>query len=148
MEKPIFPDRLPPLIRGPFRLDSVRYQAVFRTKRSFCGKTLVLWLKRGSDAGRKVGVVVSKRTFHDAVDRNRAKRLLREAFRLSRACLPPDIEIVLVARAGIGGKSCREVCADLATVCRKAHVWADPASADEAGAGTTDGGAGCADSSR
>jgi ribonuclease P protein component len=107
---------------GPFRLASSRYKRVFAQKRSVYGRTLVMWVTRGADAGRRAGVVVSKRTFRRAVDRNRAKRLLREAFRLSRHRLAPDVDVVLVARAGIAGKSCRDVVIDLEAACRRASV--------------------------
>ena len=131
MDKPFSENGGVPLIRGPFRLESGRYPAVFAAKRSFCGKGLVLWLNRGAEAGRRVGVVVSKRTLHDAVDRNRAKRVLREAFRLTWGCLPGDVEVILVARGGIRGKGCREVIADLKRVCRKAGIWSEPPPATE-----------------
>ncbi|MFU8780957.1 MAG: ribonuclease P protein component, partial [Kiritimatiellia bacterium] len=47
------------------------------------------------------GVIASKRTFKRAVERNRAKRLLREAFRLERGALPQVYDFVLVARKSI-----------------------------------------------
>ena len=108
---------------GPFRLDSSKYKRIFAEKRSVYGRTLVMWVTRGSDAGRRVGVVVSKRTFRRAVDRNRAKRLLREAFRLSRHQMPPDVDVILIARSGIAGKGCQDVIRDLESVCRKAKLW-------------------------
>ncbi len=108
---------------GPFRLDSSKYKCVFAEKRSFYGRSLVIWVTGTSDAGRRAGVVVSKRTFRRAVDRNRAKRLMREAFRLSRHNLMPQVDMILIARAGIAGKRCQEVMSDFEQVCRRAKVW-------------------------
>lgn len=108
---------------GPFRLDSSKYPRIFAEKRSVYGRTLVLWVARGADAGRRAGVVVSKRTFRRAVDRNRAKRLMREAFRLSRHQLVADVDVILIARSGIAGKGCQDVISDLESVCRKAKLW-------------------------
>jgi ribonuclease P protein component len=107
---------------GPFRLDSSKYARIFALKRSVYGRTLVMWVTRGTDAGRRAGVVVSKRTFRRAVDRNRAKRLLREAFRLSRHRLAPDVDVILIARAGIAGKHCQDVMRDLEAAYTRAKV--------------------------
>lgn len=110
-------------LSGPFRLDSSKYKRVFAEKRSFYGRSLVIWVICTSDAGRRAGVVVSKRTFRRAVDRNRAKRLMREAFRLSRHNLMPQVDMILIARAGIAGKRCQDVMQDFEQVCRRARVW-------------------------
>ncbi len=107
---------------GPFRLDSSKYARIFALKRSVYGRTLVMWVTRGTDAGRRAGVVVSKRTFRRAVDRNRAKRLLREAFRLSRHRLAPDVDVILIARSGIAGKQCQDVMRDLDAAFTRAKV--------------------------
>ena len=108
---------------GPFRLDSSKYKRIFAEKKSFYGRSLVIWVSCTSDAGRRAGVVVSKRTFRRAVDRNRAKRLMREAFRLSRHNLTPKVDMILIARAGISGKRCQDVMLDFEQVCRRARVW-------------------------
>ena len=111
------------LLPGPFRLDSSKYKPVFAEKRSFYGQTLVIWVACSPDAGRRAGVIVSKRTFRRAVDRNRAKRLMREAFRLCRHRLAPGVDVILIARAGIAGKKCPDVMRDLERVCCRARVW-------------------------
>ena len=116
------------LLPGPFRLDSSKYKAVFAGKRSFYGQTLTIWVAFSTDAGRRAGVVVSKRNFRRAVDRNRAKRLMREAFRLSRHHLVPNVDLILIARSGIAGRKCRDVIQDLERVCRRAKLWQAPSS--------------------
>ena len=130
---------MPPL--GSFRLDSSKYKRIFAQKQSVYGRTLVMWVMRSADAGRRAGVVVSKRTFRRAVDRNRAKRLLREAFRLNRHWFAPDVDVILIARAGIAGKQCRDVVQDLEAACRRARVRPKDARADaKPFGGGTDGG--------
>ena len=63
------------------RLPGARYKRIFDRGRSIKGRLLVAWHLESPDADRMAGVVVSKKSFHDAVDRNRAKRQLREAYR-------------------------------------------------------------------
>ncbi len=64
----------------------------------FAGHCMVMWLRRAEDATLRVCVVASRRTFRRAVDRNRAKRLLREAFRRNRSRMHGNVDVVLVAR--------------------------------------------------
>lgn len=85
-------------------------------------RTLVLWVRALPGAARRLGVVASKRTFRHAVDRNRAKRLLREAFRLRRGDVPGDADVVLLARRRILSASRSEVEKDFLAACRKAGL--------------------------
>ena len=64
------------------RLPGAKYSRIFDRGRSIKGRLLVAWHLSSPDADQQAGVVVSKKSFHDAVDRNRAKRLMREAYRL------------------------------------------------------------------
>ena len=89
------------------RLPGAKYRRVFDRGRSVRGRLLVAWWYSSPDADRMAGVVVSKKTFHEAVDRNRAKRLMREAFRLlvKADAAPAATEWVFIARAAM--KDCR-----------------------------------------
>ena len=103
------------------RLPGAKYRRIFGRGRPVKGRLLVAWRLDADDADRQAGVVVSKRTFHDATDRNRAKRLMREGFRLlaKEGAAPEHAEWVLVARASMRGKTCADVVKELRWVFRQ-----------------------------
>ncbi len=55
--------------------------------------------------------------------RNRAKRRLREAFRLCRHQLSGPYDVILLARAGIAQGSASEICNELLTLARQAGIF-------------------------
>lgn len=52
------------------------------------GKVFELRLRDNKESGARLGLVIPKRLAKRAVLRNRLKRLIREAFRVSRSSLP------------------------------------------------------------
>ena len=103
------------------RLPGAKYKRIFDRGRSVKGRLLVAWALQAEDADRQAGVVVSKRSFHDAVDRNRAKRLMREAYRLlvKENAVPEKTEFIFIGRSFMKGKKVADVKADIAAVCKR-----------------------------
>lgn len=98
------------------------YKDAFEEKCSFVGKFIVMLQRHGDDSALRVGVIASKRTLRRAVDRNRAKRLMREAYRLNRYMFYGKLDVVLIARRPIAKASITMVEKDLIRLARKAGM--------------------------
>lgn len=85
------------------------------------GCLLLNWLVRTPPAQSRLGVVAGKKV-GAAVERARAKRLLREAFRVHQHQLRAPAEVVLVARSSIVGKAFAEAERDYLAALRRAGL--------------------------
>lgn len=99
------------MIRRRSRLSkSQDFDRVYRAGRSVANRYLVLYYFQRRSEGAppdvgsvsRVGFSVSKR-LGPAVERNRLKRALREAYRLNEHRVKADLDFVLIARAPLSG---------------------------------------------
>lgn len=85
------------------------FQCVYRKGKSYANRYLVMYVRR-TDAYRmnRIGISVSKKVGNSVV-RHRVTRLVREAYRLNETRFERGLEIVVVARPAVKGRSYSEV---------------------------------------
>jgi ribonuclease P protein component len=90
-------------------------------ERLVVGCLIANWQRLPADAASHLGVITGGR-IGGAVVRNRARRLMRETFRLHQHDLAGPVDLVLVARPSIVGKGFADVERDFLTTLRKARL--------------------------
>jgi len=90
-------------------------------ERLVTGCLIANWQRLPAGAGSRLGVITAGR-IGGAVVRSRARRLLRESFRVHQHDLAAPVDLVLVARPSIAGRGFAEVERDFLTTLRKARL--------------------------
>ena len=90
-------------------------------ERMVVGCLIANWQRLPVGSGSRVGVITAGR-IGGAVVRNRARRLLRESFRVHQHDLAAPVDLVLVARPSIVGKGFVDVEKDFLTTLRRARL--------------------------
>ena len=76
---------------------TAQFQAVYDRRRSVSDAGLIVYALENGLPFTRIGLSVSRK-YGGAVQRNRLRRLFREAFRLSKAELPTGLDLVLIPR--------------------------------------------------
>jgi ribonuclease P protein component len=90
-------------------------------QRLVLGCLIANWNRLPDGASPKLGVVTSKK-IGGAVQRSRARRLLRESFRQHQHEFAQPVELVLVARNSIAGKKFADVEKDFLAALNRANL--------------------------
>jgi ribonuclease P protein component len=75
------------------------FQRVYDRRRSVSDGVLLVYARENSMPYLRIGLSVSRK-YGRAVQRNRLRRLFREAFRLTRTELPTGLDLILIPRSG------------------------------------------------
>ena len=113
------PDRGLPRSRRMTRSSDIR--TTFDRGEKHVGRYMVMWVCTGDDTAGRMATVASKKV-GNSVKRSRAKRLLREAWRLNRHRLRPDTDVILLARGWITRVKCQDVEAEILELARNAGI--------------------------
>jgi len=85
------------------------------------GCLIANWLELSDEESSRLGVITSRR-IGGSVVRSRARRLLRECFRLNQHRLDRPVDLVLIARRSIAELKYNEVEADYLHVLQRANL--------------------------
>lgn len=85
-----------------------QFRLVYNKGKSFANKSIVVYVLKNSAGVNRLGISVSKKVGNSVV-RSRAKRLIKEGYRLFEQELVCGYDIVVIARQGILDSSFKEI---------------------------------------
>jgi len=94
------------------------YQTVFANGKNYSVRHVAIYILKGP---KRFGFIASKKV-GNSVQRNRARRLMREVIRLHILEIRNDIQIIFIARARIKGVSYMEVEKSIMNMLKKANA--------------------------
>lgn len=97
------------------------FQKVYRGRKSFANRSLVMYILKNDMQKNRVGISVSKKVGNSII-RHRLTRLIREAYRLHETSFMCGYDIVIVARVNAKGSGYKEIESALLHLGRLHHI--------------------------
>ena len=101
------------------------FKAKTQGQRLVQGCLILNWLALPAGSTSRIGVITTRK-IGNAVIRARARRLLREAFRLRQPCLAQPVDVVLIARSSVVGRNFAGVEKDFIAALKRAGLFREP----------------------
>ncbi len=84
------------------------FREIYKNGKSYANSYLVMYILESGTSKNRIGISVSKKVGNSVV-RHRVTRLIRESYRLNEYLFKKGIDIIIVARVSVRGKSFEEV---------------------------------------
>ena len=97
------------------------FDAIYKAGRSVPDRFIVLFYRKNDLSYNRTAFLASKKV-GNSVQRNRAKRLMRESYRHICSQISSGYDIIFIARNSINGRKCQEVSRSVSGALKKAGV--------------------------
>lgn len=97
------------------------FEAGYAEGQRLRGPTLTVIAKSNGLENARLGISVGKKKMKRAVDRNRFKRLVREAFRLNPSKIPQGFDYIVIPNRGDSPFSLQSISAELTELASRAR---------------------------
>lgn len=98
------------------------FNLTFKKGKTFKNRFLKVKVKKVKNEEKKIGFVAPVKIFKKAVERNKVKRMLREAFKPFLEKIPEGNYIILIAKKGIEKKELEEIEREINKILIQANI--------------------------
>ncbi len=84
------------------------FSAIYKKGKSVPDRYVVLFYRKNGLSYNRISFLASKKV-GNSVQRNRAKRLMKESYRMNRDRFSTGYDLIFIARNSINGKKCKDV---------------------------------------